>query len=115
MWLEDLQRDEAMRNREFPVTKERIFLGHAGVCPLPRRVKEAIDEYAEGCTTSDQEFVLPQSWLRETRALAADFLEVKMEEVAFVGPTSLGLSFVAEGIKIRRDHNVLIYHDDYPS
>lgn len=104
-----------MRNREFPVTKERIFLGHAGVCPLPRRVKEAVDRYAEGCTTSDQEFVLPPSWLRETRQLAANFLGVKLEEVAFVGPTSLGLSFVAEGIKIRRDQHVLVYHDDYPS
>ncbi|MFM2083079.1 MAG: hypothetical protein RL380_1770, partial [Verrucomicrobiota bacterium] len=34
---------------------------------------------------------------------------------AFVGPTSLALSFVASGLKFRRGDNVLIYHDDYPS
>ena len=32
-----------------------------------------------------------------------------------MGPTSLGLSFVASGLKFKRNDNVLIYHDDYPS
>jgi selenocysteine lyase/cysteine desulfurase len=35
--------------------------------------------------------------------------------VAFVGPTSLALSFFASGLKFRRNDNILIYFDDYPS
>src|SRR5687767_3217933 len=115
MTLEELHSNEALRNYEFPVTREKVFLGHAGVCPLPRRVQNAINQYTLGCTLGDQEFVLPHSWLRETRQLAANFIGAKLEELAFVGPTSLALSFVAEGLSFRRSDNVLVYHDDYPS
>ncbi len=115
MTLEELHSNEELRLREFPVAREKIYLAHAGVCALPRREQEAICKYAEGSTRADQECVLPPSWLRETRQLAADFLSVKMEEVAFVGPTSLALSFVAEGLSFRRNQNILIYRDDYPS
>jgi selenocysteine lyase/cysteine desulfurase len=115
MTLEELHSNEELRRHEFPVARERIYLAHAGVCAFPRRVQEAICQYAQGCTLADQEFVLPSTWLRETRQLAADFLAVKLEELAFVGPTSLALSFVAEGLSFRRNQNVLNYHDDYPS
>ncbi|HEV8543479.1 MAG TPA: aminotransferase class V-fold PLP-dependent enzyme, partial [Verrucomicrobiae bacterium] len=115
MTLEELQSNEELRNFEFPVTKDKIFLGHAGVCPLPRRVHEAIQRYSEACTAQDQEVVQPASWLKETRQSAADFLGARLEEVAFVGPTSQGLSFVAEGLEIRKNQNVLVYQDDYPS
>jgi len=106
--LEELHSNEELRRHEFPVARERIYLAHAGVCAFPRRVQEAICQYAQGCTLADQEFVLPSTWLRETRQLAADFLGVKLEELAFVGPTSLALSFVAEGLSFRRNQNVLI-------
>jgi cysteine desulfurase/selenocysteine lyase len=115
MTLEELQRNEELRLHEFPVARQKIYLAHAGVCAFPRRVNEAICKYAEGCTLADQEFVLPTVWLRETRQLAAEFLGVHLEEVAFVGPTSLALSFIAEGLDYGRNKNVLIYHDDYPS
>ncbi len=35
--------------------------------------------------------------------------------MAFVGPTSLALSFMASGLKLRRSDNILIYFEDYPS
>src|SRR5206468_9605151 len=53
--------------------------------------------------------------LEEGRMLAAGLLNCQPEEVSFVGPTSLGLSLVASGLKFRRHDNILIYHDDYPS
>ena len=113
--IEQLHADEALRQHEFPMVRQKIYLGHAGVCPLPRRVCQAINDYAQGGTLADQEFVLPPGWLRETRQITADFLGVKLEEIAFVGPTSLGLSFVARGLRIKRHQNVVIYQDDYPS
>lgn len=107
--------DEQLRQREFPVTREKIFLAHAGVCPLPRRVADAVQRYASLCTEGDQETLLPAMQVRQTRELAARLLNAQPGEIAFVGPTSLALSFVAAGLPWRRHDNILIYFDDYPS
>jgi cysteine desulfurase / selenocysteine lyase len=115
MTVEELQSDEALRNREFPVTREKIYLAHAAVCAFPRRVQEAIANYAQGASLSQQEAVMAPGWLQDTRQLAAKFLGVKFEEVAFVGPTSNALSFIAGGIHFKRNQTVLIYGEDYPS
>jgi len=115
MTLPEILSNEELRHHEFPVTREKIFLAHAGVCPLPRRVFDAIQTYARECTAADQEEVLPESQIRKTRQLAATLLGAQMEEIALVGPTSLGLSFVASGLSFRKGDNILVYFEDYPS
>jgi selenocysteine lyase/cysteine desulfurase len=115
MTIAELFADEKMRQREFPVARDKVFLAHAGVCPLPRRVAEAISDYAQRATTNDQETLMLPAMLSEGRARAARLLNCQQEEVAFVGPTSLALSFVAGGLKFRKGDNILIYHDDYPA
>jgi selenocysteine lyase/cysteine desulfurase len=112
--LTEILNDEELRRREFPVAREKIFLGHAGVCPLSRRVADAIADCARQGTLGDQEaFML--SRLDDARKLASQLLNCQPDEIALVGPTSLALSFVAAGLKFRRGDNILIYHDDYPS
>lgn len=115
MTISEILSNEELRQHEFPVTKEKIFLGHAGVCPLPRRVSEAIRNYAEQCTLGDQEEIVPPARIQTFRETAARLLKAKPEEIAFVGPTSLGLSFVASGLPWKKGDNILIYFDDYPS
>jgi cysteine desulfurase/selenocysteine lyase len=114
MTVSEILADEELRHREFPVTKEKVFLAHAGVCPLPHRVAEAMRAYATEGTLDDQEVRLAH-WLKETRSLAAKLLNAQPEEVAFVGPTSLALSTIANGLALRKGENVVIYFDDYPS
>ena len=59
MTLTELLTNEELRQREFPVTRDKIFLAHAGVCPLPQRVAAAVSECAQRGTLGDQEaFVL---------------------------------------------------------
>jgi selenocysteine lyase/cysteine desulfurase len=112
--LTEILSSEELRQREFPAACEKIFLAHAGVCPLSRRVADAISECAQKSTLGDQEaFML--SRLDEARQLGARLLNCQPDEIALVGPTSLGLSFVAAGLDFRRGDNILIYHDDYPS
>jgi cysteine desulfurase/selenocysteine lyase len=114
MTLTEILANEELRLREFPVARDRIFLAHAGVCPLSRRAAEAIAECARQGTLGDQEaFMLHR--LDDARKLGARLLDCQPEEIALVGPTSLALSFVAAGLNFRRGDNVLIYHDDYPS
>ena len=115
MTLPELRSNEELRRHEFPVARDKIFLAHAGVCPLPRRVSEAIRDYASRCAQGDQETLLPALQLRHTRELAGRLLNARPEEIAFVGPTSLALSFVAAGLPWKRNDNVLIYFDDYPA
>lgn len=115
MTLEQVQSDEELRHREFPVTRDKIYLAHAAVCAFPRRVQEAISTYSLGASSTQQEAVNASGWLVETRRLAARFLGVKMEELAFIGPTSNALSFIAAGLTFKRTQHILIYGDDYPS
>ena len=115
MTLTDVLANEELRHHEFPVTRERIFLAHGGDCPLPRRVAEAIANYARDSSTGDQEKCVYPMVLDEGRKLASQLLNSQPEEVAFVGPTSLALSFIASGLKVRKSANILIYFDDYPS
>jgi cysteine desulfurase / selenocysteine lyase len=115
MKLNELRSNETLRQHEFPVAREKIFLAHAGDCPLPRRVAETIATYASQCSTGDQEKFVYPAILSHGRKLGAQLLGAQPEEIAFVGPTSLGLSLVASGLKFRKSANILIYFDDYPS
>jgi len=115
MTLQDILSNEELRRHEFPVTKDKIFLAHAAVCPLPRRVSEAVAHYAMNACTDDQETGMLEGFMSDSRRAAAQLLNCKSEEIAFVGPTSLGLSFMAAGLPIRKRDNILICFDDYPS
>src|SRR5438034_290529 len=112
MNLAEVLSNEELRNHEFPVTRDKIFLAHAGDCPLPRRVAEAVATYARDATTGDQESIIYPRILEDTRLLASRLLNSKPEEVSLVGPTSLALSFIANGIKFRKSDNIVIYFDD---
>jgi selenocysteine lyase/cysteine desulfurase len=108
-------RDESLRWREFPVCQEKVFLAHAGVSPLPRRVAEAMKDYVDAAARDNQENVVADEVIGETRALAARLIEAKPEEIAFVGSTSMGLAMVAAGLSWERGDSVVCYRDDYPA
>ena len=114
MNLAELLSNEELRQHEFPVARQKIFLAHGGVCALPRRVAQAMCDCATQGMFGDQEEFVPQR-ITGARQAGARLLNCQPDEVALVGPTSLGLSFVAAGLGFRRGDNILIYHDDYPS
>jgi selenocysteine lyase/cysteine desulfurase len=115
MNLVEIHANEELRRHEFPVTREKVFLGHAGDCPLPRRVAQAVSQYALNCSTGDQEQFVYPAILDLGRKVGARLLSCQPDEVALVGPTSLALSFFASGLRFRRHDNILVYFDDYPS
>ena len=115
MTIEQIQTDEALRLREFPVACDTVYLAHAAVCPLPACTRDAIKNYAEACTGGDQEDFMPPHLLRDTRQLAAGLLGAELREIALVGPTSLGLSFIAQGLDWQPGDNIIVHGNDYPS
>ncbi len=115
MTIEALHANEELRQREFPVTREKVFVAHGGICPIPRRVAEAVAEYARHSTWGDQETLAPAFAMQRTRQMAARLLGADPAEVALVGPTSLALSLIASGLKFAPGENIIACRDDYPS
>ena len=115
MTLTEILSNEELRQHEFPVARDKIFLAHAGVCPLPRRVAQAIADCAAAQHARRPGSIHAPAPGRRAQARRRRLLNCQPEEIALVGPTSLGLSFVAAGLNFRRGDNILIYHDDYPS
>ena len=113
MNLPELQNDEALRQREFPVCAGKVYLAHAGVSPVPACVTRAVQEAAAAAAHDDQEEGLGDL-LRTTRARAAEMLGADVGEVALIGPTTAGLSAVAAGLDWKTGDEVLIYQDDFP-
>jgi selenocysteine lyase/cysteine desulfurase len=115
MDIQQLLRDETLRRHEFPVCASKIFLAHAGVSPLPRRVAEAMQRYLDAASSQDQEDVLADTFLDDTRRQAARLIGAHKDEIAFTGSTSMGLAMVAAGLDWRAGDNVVCYREDYPA
>src|SRR5262245_42642751 len=107
--------DEAARLAAFPVSKSKIFPAHAAVTALPRAVADAMQQYAETAAQSHQED--EQTWhdIKATRAAAATLIGADPDEIALLGPTSLGLSLIASGLEWKEGDEVVCYADDYPA
>lgn len=115
MTLDDLLSSEATRLAEFPVARDSIFMAHAGVCILPRRVVKAMQNYLEMCCMAHQESGEVWRELNETRVVAGKLIGAKASEISLLGPTSLGLSLVANGLPWQAGDEIVCYHDDYPA
>ncbi len=115
MTVPEILAHEELRRHEFPVCRHRTFLAHAAVCPLPRRVAEAVSGYAQQATLDDQERPVLDRLVQDSRELAARLVGAQPSEIALVGPTSLALSYVAAGLPVRKGDNIVAYFDDYPS
>jgi cysteine desulfurase/selenocysteine lyase len=115
MTLEHLNHAET-RQREFPVTAEKIFLAHAAVAPLPRVAADALIVHARAATTAGpDDYVRALAQIRAARETAARFIGADPDEIALLGPTSLGLSLFAQGLDWSPGDEVLYYADDYPA
>ncbi|HEY5814282.1 MAG TPA: aminotransferase class V-fold PLP-dependent enzyme, partial [Terrimicrobiaceae bacterium] len=106
---------EAERLERFPVAKSQIFVAHAGVTPLPRCAADAMIAHILASCEDHQEFGGVLRDIDETRQVSADLIDAEKSEIALLGPTSLGLSLFANGIRWQAGDEVIIYQDDYPS
>lgn len=106
---------EEERLRAFPVSRKRIFLAHAGVTALPSCAAQAMTAYIAESSTDQQEFGGVLKEIASTRRDAASLLEADADEIALLGPTSLGLSLFANGIDWKPGDEIVLYGEDYPA
>jgi cysteine desulfurase/selenocysteine lyase len=107
--------DESFRSNCFPIVRNKIFLAHAAVTVLPQAVADAISNYVQKSAKEFPDFTESLRIIRETRESAARLLHASPEEIALLGPTSLGLSLFANGIPWKAGDEVVCYFDDYPA
>lgn len=102
--------------REFPVLRRWVYLDHATMAPLPRRVVGAMARFlAERAERGS--LVLPR-WVErveEVRRKAAAFIGARPEEVAFVKNTTEGILLAAESIDWRPGDNVVTVRGEFPA
>ncbi len=116
-FLEQIQSDESFRRREFPcLQNDRIFLAHAAVTAVPQRVVAAMDEFNRASATGELDYtqVLIQE-MDAVRETASQIIGASPNEIALLGPTSLGLSLVANGLDFSQGDEIICYLEDYPA
>ena len=113
--LTSLLSDTELRHRLFPITKSRIFMAHAAVTVLPGPVAEAMSALIQRCSEEFRDFSETLALIQRTRESAARLINASPDEIALLGPTSLGHSLVANGIAWAPGDEVVCYLDDYPA
>jgi len=106
---------EPERQRLFPVCKSKVFLGHAAVTALPACVADAMCAHVRQSCEMPQEFGDVLRDIKDARRVCAEFIGAETDEIALLGPTSLGLSLFANGIPWQAGDEVICYAGDYPA
>jgi selenocysteine lyase/cysteine desulfurase len=102
--------------KEFPITERYIYLDHAGIAPLSRRVAMSIERFLTEAMRSGA-FLYPE-WSKKVamvRRNAARLINATEQEIAFIRSTSHGLSLVAAGLDWKEGENLLVYEKEFPS
>ena len=102
--------------KEFPIINNFIYLDHAGVSPVSRRVKNEIEKFLTQAT-GEAGFDY-SAWgvrIEEIRSSCAKLVGADPQETAFVKNTSHGISIVASGLNWSDGDNVLVYEKEFSS
>lgn len=114
--LESYLSDDSLRRAAFPACLDRIFFAHAAVAPIPQVAVEAMDTFNRASATGELDY--GEVFLKRMdriRGAASRLFGGSPDEFALLGPTSLGLSLVANGLDWRPGDEIITYLDDYPA
>jgi cysteine desulfurase/selenocysteine lyase len=106
----------ALRETEFPWTRDTIYLNHAGIGPIPERARRALEGYARErvapTTLTDDRLM---AVLSAGRAKAARLIGADPGEIALTTNTSFGLNLAARMLPLAPGDIVLVSDQDFPA
>lgn len=102
----------ALRQREFPITREWTYFDHATYGPHPRAYVETLARSAENL--SAHALGNTSAALDDVRATAAALLHSPPEQVALLRSTGEGTNLVATGVAWQPGDEVILYELDFP-
>lgn len=100
----------------FPVTNTYVYMNHAGVAPLSRRVSEAMTAFVEDATINGA--VNVDDWVEtaeQCRSLAAQLINADASEIAFMKNTTQGILIAANGIDWHQGDNIVTTAVEFPA
>jgi len=100
----------------FPITRNYVYLNSAAVAPLPTVSVEAVNRQLHD--VSENGSLNFNKWIdtkNRARAITAQMLKVKPEQIAFMRNTSDGLSTIANGLKWRKGDNIVSFAKEFPA
>jgi len=100
----------------FTATEKYTYLNSAAVAPLPSISIEAVaaqlKDVGENGSVNFNDWVATKN---RARSLAAQMLNVKAEQIAFMRNTSDALSTVANGLKWKKGDNIVSFAKEFPA
>ncbi len=106
----------ALGRDQFPVTSSCVYFDHAGVAPVSRRVADAVAAFiADARDHARLHYPTWEARAEEIRRTAARFIGASVEEIAFVGSTSDGLSSIATSVDWRAGDSVVAVDGEFPA
>ncbi len=100
----------------FPALEKYVYLNSAAVSPMPTTAIEAIN--TQLWDVASHGALHYQDWVNtkeRSRALIAEMLHVRPEEIAFVRNTSDGVSSIANGLKWNAGDNIVSFSGEFPA
>ena len=101
---------------EFPIRDRLIYLNHAAVAPLPRRVANAMKGWAEDCLFFGS--LHYDQWLAAyegVRVAAARLIGADRSEIAITKNTSEGIATVAMGLDWKPGDRMVGFQEEFPA
>ena len=106
----------AALDREFPVRRNFVYLNHAAVAPLPRRVADAMLAHVENVRDRGMaDWRGSYAAIEAAREKAARIIGASAAQVAFLPNTSWCVNLVAIAFPWREGDNVVIDDMEFPS
>ena len=103
--------------RQFPHTwTDMVYLNHAAVSPLGFRVRDAVDRYQTRRSLDGIDpFPYALRMAHETRALLAELIHARPEQIGFVMNTSDGLNILAQGLTWQLGDRIVLNELEFPA
>jgi len=108
---------EALRREQFPITRDTVYLNHAGISPIPQRTFDVMQD-------ANQRFLLNPAgdfmWFMERYEGFKDNMRglinaVSKDEIVGIQSTSIALNLVAQAITWERGQNIVLCDIEFPS
>lgn len=100
----------------FPAAEKYCYLNSAAVAPLPTVAVEAVSrqlrDVSENGTLNFGDWIATKN---RARALVAEMLNVRHEQIAFLRNTSDGFSTVAGGLDWAEGENIVSFENEFPA
>jgi len=99
----------------FPLTRQFIYLNHAGVAPMSERARASIEAVMEQLTSRPYPGGLAAGEADRLRKSIARLVGAEPETIGLVRGTAHGLSLLAQGLDWRDGDNVVGARGEYPA